>query len=300
MKKLKAYIRLTRPANLPTAVADIIAGAAVSTALIMNSGGLMPGSRELVAQVVLLSMASVLLYASGVVLNDYFDRGIDAVERPERPIPSGIVAPMAAAVFGFTLMGLGVFTGFLVSPLSGILGVILAVSILSYDAWAKRNTTLGPLNMGLCRGLNLLLGMSLFGEVQLWWMAIIPVLYIGAITLISRGEVQGKNRNHILIAFFLYLTVFVFLTGLNNMGQVSFVFVLPFLVGFAVMTMVPLMKAYRQNTPENIRKAVRAGVISLILLDACIAVIFAGWRAGLSILVLLPVSLFLSRQFAVT
>ena len=34
-----------------------------------------------------LLVATATLYAGGIVFNDYFDRTLDAVERPERPIP---------------------------------------------------------------------------------------------------------------------------------------------------------------------------------------------------------------------
>jgi hypothetical protein len=40
--------------------------------------------------------ASWCLYASGMALNDYADRAIDAIERPGRPIPSGRVSPAFA------------------------------------------------------------------------------------------------------------------------------------------------------------------------------------------------------------
>lgn len=300
MTKLQGYIRLTRPANLPTAVADIIAGAAVSFALMLNTGVAARVGAGLLVPLLILSIASVLLYASGVVLNDYFDRKTDALERPERPIPSGVVPASNALVFGMVLMIAGVACSFLVSSLSGFLGVALGVSILSYDSWAKNSRVLGPLNMGLCRGVNLLLGMSVLGAIELWWMAVIPIVYIGAVTLVSRGEVKGKNRSQILLAFILYLLVLAFLTVLIRYAKIPFYNVIPFMVGFALMIFIPLLKAYKNNTPDNIRKAVKAGVISLILLDACIAVIFAGWQAGLSIVILLPLSIFLSKQFAVT
>ena len=44
----------------------------------------------------LLPVASVSLYWAGMALNDWADRELDAVERPERPIPSGRVAPRTA------------------------------------------------------------------------------------------------------------------------------------------------------------------------------------------------------------
>lgn len=281
-------------------MADILAGVVVSMTLMQGTEGIGAIAQSQVGNIVLLCVASVLLYASGVVLNDYFDRKIDAIERPERPIPSGVVPGNAALIFGLTLMVTGVASGFVVSDLSGYLALALASSILLYDVIAKHHVFFGPLIMGLCRGLNLVLGMSLLGELSLWWMAFIPVLYIGAITLVSRGEVEGSNRRHIAMAFMMYLLVLLFLAGLRIYGGGSLIYVVPFLLLFAIMILVPLWRAYKDNTPGNIKKAVKAGVISLILLDACIAVIFAGWTAGLSVVLLLPASIFLARQFSVT
>ena len=39
-----------------------------------------------------LLLSSAGLYLGGMVLNDVFDARLDAVERPERPIPSGRVS----------------------------------------------------------------------------------------------------------------------------------------------------------------------------------------------------------------
>ncbi|MBL7474149.1 UbiA-like protein EboC [Robertkochia sediminum] len=300
MNTLRGYITLTRPANLPTAIADIMAGAAVSLAMTYPDVFTDLNIGRFARPVILLSLASVCLYASGVVFNDYFDRETDAIERPERPIPSGVVTARSAAVFGSVLMFAGIALAFMVSTISGGIAILLGAAILSYDSMAKQSTVLGPLNMGVCRGLNLLLGMSVIGFPVMWWMALIPVMYIGAITLVSRGEVNGSNRSHIRVAFLLYILVVALVAGLYRYGLTSMWYTLPFIIVFCLMILIPLWWAYRENTPDNIRRAVKAGVISLILLDACIAVIFAGWQAGLSVVLLLPLSLWLSRRFAVT
>ncbi|MGF1558237.1 MAG: ubiquinone biosynthesis protein UbiA, partial [Flavobacteriaceae bacterium] len=61
-----------------------------------------------------------------------------------------------------------------------------------------------------------------------------------------------------------------------------------------------LISAYRLNSPGNIKKAVVAGVLSLIVLDASLAAGFSFWWYGLLMLLLLPLSVFLSKLFAVT
>jgi 4-hydroxybenzoate polyprenyltransferase len=293
------YLRLARPANLPTAAADILAGIAVSG---FYGATFEPGfiQTSLLLKGLWLVLASVALYAGGVVFNDVFDAELDRVERPERPIPSGLVSSTSAAVFGSLLLLTGVFLAFLTHPFSGYIAMILTFAILLYDAYFKQFPFLGPLNMGVCRGLNLILGMSVAGIVLHWWYALIPVFYIFAITLISRGEVHGKNKKHLIWAALIYaLVIFcvVYIVVLHPMQAIQ---VLLLLVLFAFMIYKPLVKAYRENNAWNIKKAVMAGVLSLIVLDAALAVIFTPWWYGFLILLLWPLSRMLSKLFAVT
>ena len=288
---LKGYLQLMRPANLPTAAADIFAGAAIA--------GVLVASFPILA-LLFLVFSSVFLYAGGVVLNDVFDFNLDKIERPERPIPSGLIPLKSAAFFGGLLLIIGIVLAFLVHQLSGYIALALAGSIVLYDSFSKRNGFLGPLNMGLCRALNLILGMSVLGLLNNWWYAIIPLVYIFAITLISRGEVHGNNKSHIIWAGVLYASVIsavvtIVLTKTTNLWQT-----VPFLLLFAFLVFKPLMKAYHLNSPERIKKAVIAGVLSLIVLDAALAVGFSVWWYGLLLLLLLPLSIFLSKLFAVT
>lgn len=290
------FLRLARPANLPTAAADILAGLAIA--------GLV-GSPELLAnspwaEATLLLLASIALYAGGVTLNDVFDAAIDSVERPERPIPSGVISRRAAALFGVVLLLLGVILAFASHPFSGYIALLLALAIVLYDAYTKKFTVFGPLNMGICRGLNLLLGMSVLGFLPNWEFGLIPVLYIFAITLISRGEVHGDNKNHLIWAGLLYSLVIFGVVYIVTEHPSNIYEVLLALVLFGLLIFTPLVKAYRNNSPGNIRKAVKAGVLSLIVLDAALAVVFAPWWYGLLILLLWPLSGMLSKIFAVT
>jgi len=218
---LKGYLRLMRPANLPTAMADIFAGIAIA-GVVLETPWLI---------FVYLVFAATFLYAGGVVLNDVFDYKLDKVERPERPIPSGVVPLKSAAIFGTVLLGIGIILAFLVSVTSGSLALILAGAIVLYDAIAKKNGFFGPLNMGICRGLNLLLGMSVVGTILDLKYAIIPIIYIFAITLISRGEVHGNNKKHLVLAAALYICVIVLVLKFQfNRMQEIILESIPFLV----------------------------------------------------------------------
>ncbi len=292
---VKGYLQLARLANLPTAAADIFAGLAIAA---FFSGVELINIPVL--SIVFLVFSSVFLYAGGVVLNDVFDFELDKIERPERPIPSGVVSLKSATIFGIILILLGVILAFFVHQLSGIIALVLAFFIVLYDAFSKKHDFFGPVNMGLCRGLNLILGMSVFGHVHEWWYALVPLVYIFGITLISRGEVHGNNKNHIIWAGILYALVFFGVLGMVTLKKDSFLQTMPFLLLFAFLVYRPLVNAYRSNSPENIKKVVMAGVLSIIALDAALAVGFSVWWYGLLILLLLPLSILLSKLFAVT
>ncbi|GLU45459.1 UbiA-like protein EboC [Allomuricauda sp. NBRC 101325] len=296
--RLKAYLQLCRPANLPTAAADIIAGMSISGLFLGLSTFEFP--MNVPGQAFLLILASVFLYAGGVVLNDVFDIEIDKVERPERPIPSGVVPLGKASFFGFLLLIIGIGLAFLANTLSGYVAVLLALAILSYDKYAKHHSFFGPLNMGICRGLNLLMGITLFDGFENWPYVLIPIVFIFAVTMISRGEVHGKNKGNILLAGLLYVIVLIGIGALHMVYAASNLTYLVFLLLFALMVFRPLVTAYKENMPNNIKKAVKAGVLSIILLDAAIAVAYSNILVGLLILLLLPLSIFLAKQFAVT
>ncbi len=298
-KALKGYLQLTRPANLPTAAADVLAGMVISGIVaIVNQSSFW--NFEFFLPFFCLVLASVFLYAGGVVLNDVFDFQLDKKERPERPIPSSIVSLKSASIFGGILLILGIVLGLYVHVLSGSIALILALSILLYDGVSKKHTFFGPLNMGICRGLNLLLGMSVFGTLLQWEYAVVPVVYIAAITLISKGEVHGDNKKHIVFSGMLYALVCGTLLVFQHInGGIAFQ-TIPFILLFAILIYTPLVKAFLNNSPGNIKKAVIGGVLSIIVLDAIMAVGFSNWMVGIGILLLLPLSIILSKLFAVT
>ena len=146
---LKPYLQLVRLPNVCTAAADSLAG------WLLVRGSLAEPRRWLP-----LVGASMAIYAAGIALNDLFDYELDAAERPERPLPSGQVSRRFAAGLGGGLLGLGlVLAGLSNSLISLIVAALLVGCVVAYDVGVKRSA-LGPVLMGACRGLNVLLGMS--------------------------------------------------------------------------------------------------------------------------------------------
>jgi 4-hydroxybenzoate polyprenyltransferase len=300
MVKILAFLRLARPANIVTAIADIWAGFAIVGAVPMLFGE-KPG--EYWDALLWLTLSTIGLYGGGVAFNDIFDAELDAKERPERPIPSGQIRLIWAVLFASLLMIGGIACASQVSLWSGQLAVFITVFALVYDAWGKHRPIFGPINMGACRSANLVLGMTAYhyGIGAVWYVALIPLVYIAAITMISRGEVHGKNKKALMggMGMYLLITSAIIAIALAERGIDAWES-LPFIALFGIMIYPPLWKAIRKQEPALIGKAVKSGVIALIILNAALASAFAGILPGMVIIFLLPLSLWLAKIFAVT
>jgi hypothetical protein len=291
---IKSYLQLCRPANIITAIADILAGVAIASFATAITGINPIG-------IVLLCISTIGLYGGGIVFNDIFDLELDKIERPERAIPSGKISLQNAYIFGTMLLLVGIISAFLNNNLSGIIALLVAISALVYDKYGKHYSFLGPINMGLCRGGNLILGMSIVTSTvsEWWWLGILPVCYIAAITMISRGEVHGGNKNTLYFAGFLYVIV--------SISQLSIAYkldnlliTLAFVALHIYLIFRPLLKAISNPIGPNIGKAVKAGVLALIVMDAAWVSVSGNFVLALFVLILLPISIKLAKVFAVT
>ena len=164
-------LKLGRVSNLPTVWTNAVAGA-------LLAGG-NPGD----ARFSLVLLAMTLFYVGGMYLNDAVEAGIDAAERPERPIPSGRVRHSTVFAAGFGMLGLGIaLLAFGVDGGTGLApvlsGAALAGAIVIYDLYHKQNP-LSPLIMGVCRML-----VYVTAALALTGTAPVPVI-IGAMLLLA-------------------------------------------------------------------------------------------------------------------
>lgn len=185
---LDVALRLGRVSNLPTVWTNVVAAAALAGAPLARPA------------VVAAALACSILYVGGMFLNDAFDREIDARERPERPIPAGLVSAREVFVGGFGLLTAGVamlaVTGRSangsVLP-GGTAGAALAAAIVWYDVRHKDNP-LAPLLMGTCRALvYVAAAAALTGAVGAGVVAWAGVLlaYLIALTAVARHPRLG-------------------------------------------------------------------------------------------------------------
>ncbi|MFN3428049.1 MAG: chlorophyll synthase ChlG [Candidatus Thermochlorobacter sp.] len=72
-----------------------------------------------------LILAGPLMCAMSQTMNDYFDREVDAINEPDRPIPAGLISKSASWIVTFTLIGLAFIISYWIHP------YVLAISFVS-------------------------------------------------------------------------------------------------------------------------------------------------------------------------
>ncbi len=305
------YLRLARLPNVFTAIADVTMG------FLFVQGTLHP---PLVFGCLLA--ASVLLYTSGMVLNDVWDVEQDRRERPERPIASGRVSLRQARRIGFALLIGGMLFGWVagylglvagaVSWRSGAVATLLAVTVVLYDAGLKR-TFVGPLAMGSCRLLNVLLGMSVAmpaaGAALVWGYTAAQLLaatgigvYIVGVTWFARHEAAESRRMH-LAAATLVLASGIAVLGLvysalpagapKALAHESTWFLLLGLLALTILRRCAM--AVSEPTPRRVQLAVKNAIWSLIVLDAAVALLVSSPAWSLVIVTLLLPTMLLGQ-----
>lgn len=297
-----AYCQLVRLPNVFMSVTDVVMGYLFTHAV------LQPGDSKLLG---LLVITSALLYMAGMVLNDVFDAEIDALERPQRPIPSGRVSLATARGVGWQLLSVGTVTGWLVglrvgNLRPGIVATVLAGCVLLYDGFLKR-TPLGPLSMGACRMLNVLLGMSLaegpwHGEH--WLVAVAIGICIAGVTWFSRGE-AGRSHRGYLVAGMLVILLGVGLLSLlpgwtEHLKPILQQQPIRWILLMAVFAMVIGLRclwAIADPASLRVQMVVRQSLMSLVILNAALSFAVAGPLGALAVLVLLIPAAWLGSWF---
>ncbi len=263
----------------------------------------------------LLLGASALLYFAGMVLNDVCDVEQDRRQRPHRPIPSGRVSLAAARWAGAELLLLGAALAWTASYFAGTwrpaaVGTALAVCVLLYDAVLKR-TPAGPVAMGACRFLNVLLGMS---AAAVPWNAAHYVLaasigtYIAGVTWFARHEADPRGRASLLGGFVVLAAGIAILSAFPSVARQHAWPVLDVLLPrwYALVALLGILIAWRPlwaiavPTPQNIQRAVQQCLVSLIILNAAAVSPVRGVLYAIPILLLVVPSVLLGRWLYAT
>lgn len=141
---MNPYIEILRPGNAIMAVIAILLMAIISGKFTLEA---------LIAAVVVF-----LVTGAGNSINDYFDHKIDAVNKPERPIPSGRIHLQKALIYSITLFTLGTIIAFMINILLGIIAFLSSLLMVYYARDLKTKCLIGNITISFLTGLCFVFG----------------------------------------------------------------------------------------------------------------------------------------------
>jgi hypothetical protein len=257
-----------------------------------------------------LVVSAGCLYWAGMALNDWADRAEDAVDRPARPIPSGRVRP------GFALGLAGALTAAGVAAAAGSGGrpalrvaLPLAGTVWAYDLRAKSSRA-GPVAMATARGLDVLLGAG--GRRAGWPAAGTIAAHVGTVTALSTVETTGgpaaERAARSALAGTAAVTVLAAAVAARSRpvpaggrrAGVGGPVAAALLASYAAELSRAQVAAIRDPRPATVQRAVGAGILALIPLQAGLLAAAGTARLGGALAALWPVARRLSRRMSPT
>jgi len=141
MGRAKALLRLIRPINCA------MMGFAVFVGVVLANQTF---SLESWIYIAYGFLTGFMLTGAAMTVNDYYDRAIDAINEPARPIPSGSVSPREALLFATLLSIVGFIFAILTSPLCLAVAVISWILVVTYLTVGKRSGLPGNFLVSAC------------------------------------------------------------------------------------------------------------------------------------------------------
>ena len=171
MREPGGLLRLIRPVNC------IMMGLAVLVGAAIGGGADLIGSWR---NLILGSTTAFTLTGSAMAVNDYYDREIDAINEPSRPIPSGAVTPGEALASSLVLSAVGLFASWLTNLRCLAVAVFSWIIMILYSTRGKRTGLLGNLLVSTCIATPFIYGGLVVGNT-----VAIPSLFFAMMAFLS-------------------------------------------------------------------------------------------------------------------
>lgn len=251
-KKLFAHLETMRPYTLLWCGLVSLVGAS------LRYGDLPP-----MRIAVLVFFIPILGWVAGLYLADYYDKTLDAIQKPHRPIPSGRISPREALSVGAIYAILGLMLSFFLPLTNIVLIVIVGVLVFCYAKYTKAKGLLGNFNRGAMTLVTYLFGVvaietTTTPPVSLWLLSLVFFFHdtnsniIGAIRDVHGDRTAGYEttpvrygiRHTLLISATFSIVYLLLTTGIISAFPLlvypSF-FLMFFSIGILVLCMMYLI-----------------------------------------------------------
>jgi len=266
MSKVGGYLRLMRLINCAMMGFAVIVGAVLAAPSSIGTSW---------QNLVFGFMTGFMLTAASMAINDYYDREIDAVNEPKRPIPSGMIKPREALAFAFVLTAIGFVAAYLTNPLCFATAIIAWTIFVAYTTVGKRSGLPGNFLVSTCVAIPFV-----YGSIVVASAVRLNVLIFACMAFLSNTgreitkgivDVQGdkmqgvktlavrfSERTAAIVAALLYLSAVVLSPVPWLLSLVSFWF-LPFVIltdlGLAASSLM-VVKDFSRESARRVKKLV--------------------------------------------
>ncbi len=279
MSKAGALVRLMRPLNCAMMGFAVIVGAVLVDPQLVIEHWLW---------LVFGFFTGFTLCAAAMAINDYWDRAIDAINEPKRPIPSGAVKPNEALAFVGLLSAIGFELALAVSSLCFAVAIASLAIVATYLTVGKKSGLPGNFLVSACVAIPFI-----YGSVAVSGTVGLNVLFFAAMAFLSNTgreitkgivDVVGDRAEDVktlavrygekaaavvAVVFFLSAVALTPITWFMGLVSVWFIpFVLVTDVGLAVCSAILLVDHSREKA-RKIKK-----IVLLLFIVGLLAYIF--------------------------
>jgi geranylgeranylglycerol-phosphate geranylgeranyltransferase len=251
---MNAYLEILRPGNAFMAVIAIFIMAIISG--------------KFTLEVLAAAVVVFLVTGAGNAINDYFDHKIDAINKPERPIPSGRISLNNAGIYSAFLFVVGTAIAFYINWLLGMIALLSSLLMVYYAYDLKTKCIIGNLVISFLTGLCFVFGGIAVGEIIISiYLGFYAFLLTMAREIVKDMEdmegdkemgattlpiVHGKRISSILAAFFM---IFASLTSpILYILNIFNIFYLIILMLAIVLFLTGAISVLRDQSLENTRR----------------------------------------------
>ena len=195
MGKLSGYLRLMRPINCLMMGFAVIVGAALASPDALNT---------LWQNLVYGFVTGFMLTAASMAINDYYDREIDAINEPNRPIPSGLIKPKEALIFSLISTAIGFAASYLTDTaylLCLVTAIIAWIVSVAYTTVGKRSGLVGNFLVSACVAVPFIYGSIVIADEVKRSVLLFALMAFLSITgrEVTKGivDVQGDRRQNV-------------------------------------------------------------------------------------------------------
>lgn len=255
------YIKILRPANFIFVGICVFFGAMYPTFQLEGYFW----------RIMAAAFSAMLIAGAGYVVNDYFDLDIDRINKPHRMLPSGMMFPRTALIYGLMLFFCGIILSYFTTSITCILlAFINAVLLYLYARYFKREFVSGNIVVAYTAASTFVYGGVVTGNLE---QSLIIAVYAFLYTLMREiikdmedRDADAQNgaktlairwqKNSVINLFLVAVVIIILLSGFLYMDMRINNSVLVLLMFFVILPLMIFYRILKTTNKENIYRRI--------------------------------------------